>query len=29
MAAPHILIIDDSLAETRIFKALHEKTDFK
>ena len=29
MAAPHILIIDDSLAETRIFKALLEKHGYQ
>ena len=29
MAAPHILIIDDSLAETRIFTALLEKRGFQ
>jgi twitching motility two-component system response regulator PilH len=29
MAAPHILIIDDSLAETRIFTALLEKQGYQ
>lgn len=29
MAAPHILIIDDSLAETRIFTALLEKNGYQ
>lgn len=29
MAAPHVLIIDDSLAETRIFTVLLEKQGYK
>lgn len=29
MTAPHVLIIDDSLAETRIFSALLEKHGYK
>lgn len=29
MAAPHVLIIDDSLAETRIFSALLEKNGYQ